>query len=68
MATRSNPLDAKWVECPGMKEGAYYHDMRDYCHNCAPWWGKVALCPACNKRMPTDGVQKCKSCSEYVRV
>ena len=65
--SKTKPAPAKWVPCPGMKEGAYLHAMRDHCHSCAPWWETVAVCPSCGHRMPKMGTQQCKHCKEWVR-
>ena len=42
---------AKFIDCPGMSEGRYYHSMRDNCWSCAPYWERIPVCPTDGKRL-----------------
>lgn len=54
---------AKWVDCAGADD---YHDMRDYCSSCAPWWATLPVCPVDGQRLPHSGW--CKKCRKYYDV
>jgi hypothetical protein len=61
-------LNALWVDCPGLREGKYYHSMRDGCFSCAPWWERIPLCPTCKRKLMKKGKTKCKTCNRFVIV
>lgn len=67
---RALPI-AKWIDCPGIvNDGHAGHAMRDYCWSCAPWWGRIAVCPHCEKKLrrTRSGDVMCDGCRQFCRV
>lgn len=59
-------LSAVWVDCPGItNEGKQAHAMRDGCTSCAPFWGRIPVCPHCRHKLHRRGRTKCKGCNKY---
>jgi len=52
---------AKIVDCPGTADG--YHDYRDFCWTCAPFWEKIPVCPTHGRKLATSGW--CRYCRKY---
>lgn len=57
---------AQWIDCPGLQEGKFEHNMRDHCWSCAPFWERIPLCPDCNRRVVESGW--CRTCRRYSEV
>lgn len=51
--------------CPGArgKDGLYYHDLRDGCSSCAPFWLYIPMCPVDSKSLTETGY--CKTCGKH---
>ncbi len=60
---------AVWKVCPGTygERGRYYHSMRDYCTNCAPYWEQYAACPTCPMKLHKDSGY-CEGCRKYFTI
>ena len=67
-AMKTKMATAIWVDCPGLAEGRFQHQMRDHCWNCAPFWERYPACPHCKCKLNKVGRTKCKRCKAFVMV
>lgn len=55
--------NCNWYKCSEHDE---YHEMKDFCGTCAPFWDEFPICPVDNQKLNKTGY--CNKCIKFYKV